>query len=72
MSAEKIAADIIDRIQDGEYEQGSRLPTYRELAVLYSVSESTIANVIVRLKVAGWVEGSQGRAVFVAYQDDEG
>ena len=65
LSAEEIAADIADRIRRGDYGRGQKLETYRELAVLYQVSVSTIANMIVRLKVMGYVEGSQGRGVFV-------
>ncbi len=66
LSAEAIADDIADRIKRGDYEPGQKIETYQELANLYKVSTSTIANMIVRLKVAGWVIGSQGRGVFVA------
>ncbi len=65
LSAEQIADDLADRIERGEHKPGSRLPTYQEMAVLYGVSTSTIANVVVRLKVMGLVVGSQGRGVFV-------
>lgn len=65
-SAEEIAEDIADRIRRGDHKPGEKIETYQELANAYGVSTSTIANVIVRLKVAGWIEGSQGRGVYVA------
>lgn len=65
LSAEAIAADIVDRIRGGDYAPGQKIETYQELAVLYRVSTSTIANMIVRLKVMGYLVGSQGRGVFV-------
>jgi DNA-binding GntR family transcriptional regulator len=72
LSAEAIANDLADRIERGDrdHEPGSRLPSYLELANLYEVSVSTIANVIVRLKERGLVVGAQGRGVFVADKDD--
>lgn len=66
LSAEEIADDIADRIVRGDHAPGQRIETYQELAIAYGVSTSTIANVIVRLKLMGYVEGSQGRGVFVA------
>ncbi len=66
LSAEAIADDIADRIRRGDYEPGQKIETYQELANLYRVSTSTVANMIVRLKVMGYVVGAQGRGVFVA------
>lgn len=38
----EIAEDIAARIDPGEYPPGSRLPSHRELAALYSVTTATI------------------------------
>lgn len=65
MSAKAIADDLADRIGRGQYPPGSRLPTYHELADLYSVGETTITTVILMLKQRGVVVGAQGRGVFV-------
>lgn len=65
MSATEIADDLADRIRRGEYEPGSRLPTYLELATLYGVGETTITTVVRLLKDRGVVVGAQGRGVFV-------
>lgn len=66
MSAAQIADDIADRIAAGEYRPGTALPTYRELAVLYSVGRTTVSVVILMLKERGLVVGEPGRGVFVA------
>ncbi len=66
MSAAEIADDLADRIRDGEPPPGSKMPSYHELAVLYGVGTTTIANVMTVLKERGLVVGYQGRGVYVA------
>lgn len=61
----QIADDLAERVKTGEYEPGARLPTYEELAALYSVSRSTAQRAIVLLEDRGVVRGHQGRGVFV-------
>lgn len=56
---------MAERIEAGEYPPGSRLPTYRELADLYSVSYATAQRAIGTLRDRGIVRGQQGRGVFV-------
>jgi DNA-binding GntR family transcriptional regulator len=69
MSAIEIADDLEDRIIRGEYAKGEQLPTYQQLARLYNVSDSTIFQVIVRLKERGVVVGVRGRGTFVPEDD---
>lgn len=65
MSVTQIADDMIERIYGGEYPEGERLPTYRELGDVYSVSFSSIAKVIWILRDRGLVIGVPGVGVFV-------
>lgn len=65
LSAAQIADDLESRIHRGNYPRGSKLPSYRELAVEYQVGITTISNVIALLKDRGVVYGEQGRGVFV-------
>lgn len=65
MSYAAIAADIAARIDTGEYPPGSRLPTYAQLADLYSVSLASIRRAIGQLRDDGVVEGHPGKGVFV-------
>lgn len=65
MTSAQIAEDLTARIEAGEYEPGTQLPTYHTLSQLYSVSYATIARVIVLLRDRGVVIGIPGRGVFV-------
>jgi GntR family transcriptional regulator len=66
MSYIEIAEDIAARIRAGEYQPGDRLPRTKELAELYSVSDTTAYRAVSLLRFQGVVVGSQGRGVFVA------
>lgn len=70
MGAAAIVDDLTDRIRSGQYLPGSRLPSYAELAALYSVSESTIAKVVLVLRERRVVEGQKGRGLFVPERRD--
>jgi GntR family transcriptional regulator len=61
-----IALDLERRIIAGEYPPGSRLPSYRELADLYSVSPTTAQAAIRELRAMRYTETVLGRGVFVA------
>lgn len=61
-----IAADITSRIKAGEYEPGARLPSYAQLADLYSVSVSTAARAVALLRDRGVAVGAPGRGVYVS------
>ncbi|WP_233604565.1 winged helix-turn-helix domain-containing protein [Micromonospora sp. HM5-17] len=53
---QRVMDDLTARIRSGEYPPGVRLPSRRELAVAYGVSEQTIRNATYRLAVAGLLE----------------
>lgn len=65
MSAEQIAEDMTQRIIDGEYPLGTKLPSYRELGDIYSVSFGTITKVIWILRDRGYAIGVRGVGVYV-------
>lgn len=48
-----------------KYPPGSRMPTHRELAVLYDMGMTTITNVMRVLRERRLVVGRQGKAVYV-------
>nr|MDT0661625.1 GntR family transcriptional regulator [Micromonospora sp. DSM 115978] len=72
MGYRRIAADLRDRITSGEYPAGERLPTYAELATLYSSSVSTVQRAIMLLQMEGVVVGVQGAGLYVAEEKGEG
>jgi DNA-binding GntR family transcriptional regulator len=66
MGYRAIADDLHQRVKGREYEPGTRLPSYPELAALYSVSISTAQRAISLLVDRGVVITSPGRGLFVA------
>jgi DNA-binding transcriptional regulator YhcF (GntR family) len=61
----QIADDVAARIATGEYRKGAELPSYRELAELYSVSVATASRAYGLLRDRGTVVGEPGRGMFV-------
>lgn len=61
----QIAADMQERIERGEYAPGTQIPTYDQLAELYSVHKTTAARAVALLRERRLVEGAPGRGVFV-------
>jgi GntR family transcriptional regulator len=66
MSYLAIADDIRARVTTGEYRPGERLPSYAQLADLYSVSLATVRRAVRLLRQQGVVEGYPGKGVYVA------
>jgi GntR family transcriptional regulator len=67
----QIADDLEDRIRVGDYPVGARLPSYPELAELYSVSRATIALAVALLKDRGVAVGHSGLGVYVMRVPDK-
>jgi GntR family transcriptional regulator len=65
LSYRGIANDLAERIRIGEYPPGSKIPSYRQLATLYSVHISTAQKAVMALEERGVVVGVPGRGVFV-------
>lgn len=63
----QIADDLEARMDSDppQYPPGAELPSYRELAEIYSVHPSTIAKSISLLRDRGRVYGHAGRATYV-------
>lgn len=61
----QIADDLTERIRRGEYPPGQQLPSYTQLATLYSVSPATAARAYALLRDRGTVESAAGRGMFV-------
>jgi GntR family transcriptional regulator len=66
----RIMDDIQRRIATGEFPVDQRLPTARDLAVQYGVSEGTVRKAIDLLKDRGVLIGHQGVGVFPAATGD--
>ena len=60
-----IAAQIKEKIQDGSYRAGERLPSERELAEKLTVSRPSVREALIALEIEGWVDVRVGTGVFV-------
>ncbi|WP_328651261.1 winged helix-turn-helix domain-containing protein [Micromonospora sp. NBC_00330] len=63
---DELLDDLLKKIKDGTYAQGSQLPSGRVLADEYDVSQSTISRAVAKLRKEGVLVGRPGRGVFVA------
>jgi GntR family transcriptional regulator len=66
-----IADDIRGQIEAGDLPPGTKLPTKRELATRYKVSGQVIDAAMIVLRTEGWVEGQQGKGVYVAARPEK-
>ncbi|MEO9820219.1 MAG: FadR/GntR family transcriptional regulator [Paracoccaceae bacterium] len=63
---ERVADQLRERIQKGDYAPGTQLPTENALVDLFGVSRTVIREAISSLRVDGLVTAHQGRGVFVS------
>ncbi|MGK5729748.1 GntR family transcriptional regulator [Streptomyces sp. URMC 124] len=63
----RIAADLVRRIQSGEWPSGAQLPSRVTLASEYSVHEQTIRLAVTLLRRRGILEGEQRQRLYVAH-----
>ncbi|MFG2053934.1 winged helix-turn-helix domain-containing protein [Micromonospora sp. NPDC048930] len=63
---DELLDDLLKKIKNGTYPPGSQLPSGRESADAYDVSQSTISRAVARLREQGVLVGRPGRGVFVA------
>jgi GntR family transcriptional regulator len=72
MTYRQIAEDLTRRIEAGEYAStGGKLPSYKELADLYSVSVASIQRAIGLLNDRGTTVGVSGVGVWAADKPQE-
>lgn len=62
----KIINDIRQQIATGQLHPGDKLPSIAQLMGKYECSDTPVKTALGRLQDAGWVEGHQGRGVYVA------
>ncbi|MBX3031251.1 MAG: FadR family transcriptional regulator [Chloroflexi bacterium] len=69
--AEAAAAQIRDRIEDGHFGHGERLPSERDLADGLGISRAVLRESLRSLESLGYVESSLGRGTFVVDPSDQ-
>lgn len=63
--AQQVMNDLVERIRDGTYRPGQRLPTEPELMTEQGVSRSVVREAMSRLQAAGLAETRHGIGTFV-------
>lgn len=64
--ADRLVADLGERIRSGQLSPGSRLPTETELGETFGVSRTVVREAVARLSADGLVEARQGAGMFVS------
>lgn len=62
----QVAAIVVQRIEDGTYPAGSKVPSVVELSTEFEVASSTAQKVMAHLKAEGLVRTEVGLGSFVA------
>lgn len=70
-TSERLAEILMKKIQDGELENGYRLPPQRELAQLFGVGMSSVREAIKTLNVMGYIDVQHGRGTFVVFPPED-
>ncbi|MFF0231213.1 winged helix-turn-helix domain-containing protein [Micromonospora sp. NPDC005254] len=63
---DELINDLLRRIEVGEFQHGSKIPSTQQLSDHYDVSVSTIHRAVAVLREQGVLVGRPGRGVFVA------
>lgn len=61
----QVKADIVERINSGEYVLGEKIPSLRSLATQHAVAELTVHAAVKELQYEGVLESVSGRGTFV-------
>src|ERR1700754_2762882 len=67
---DKIYGDILNRILEGEYKEGERLPTEHALAERFETSRPTVREALARLRADGIIVTRHGSGTTVARRPD--
>lgn len=62
---EQIQNDIIQKIQNGIFQEGDRVPSERELMDTWKVSRITVTKALTELSLEGYISRIQGKGSFV-------
>lgn len=66
----QVAAVITDRIADGSYPVGSRVPSVVELSTEFGIAASTAQKALTHLKAEGLIRAEVGLGSFVAERSE--
>ena len=62
---EIIISEIVQHVKSGELKPGDKLPTEREMSLMFGVGRSSIREAIKGLVLSGYLESAQGKGTFI-------
>ena len=62
---EIIINEIVQHVKSGELKPGDKLPTEREMSLMFGVGRSSIREAIKGLVLSGYLESAQGKGTFI-------
>ncbi|RAO61793.1 Exu regulon transcriptional regulator [Micromonospora saelicesensis] len=62
----QVARDIRQQVSSGQLKPGDKLPSFAALCEHCKVSNTVIRASMLLLKAEGWIDGRQGKGVYVA------
>lgn len=69
--ADVLKQTLLANLREARWQPGERLPTEREMCVLYQVGRSTVRRVLTEMKSMGLITQTVGRGTFVAPQQPQ-
>src|SRR3546814_9241764 len=66
-----ISNDIVDRIRNGEYLPGDKIPSENEIINRYSVSNTTARKALLDIELRGWAKRVKGKGTFVLNRTED-
>lgn len=69
--SDEVFIQLKRHIEDGTYEAGTKLPTEKELGVIFQVSRQPVREALRSLNALGYIEPRQGEGSFVTYDKSE-
>jgi len=66
-----ISLDIIERIRNGEYLPGDKVPSENEIIHRYRVSNTTARKALLEIELKGWAKRIKGKGTFVLNRTED-
>jgi GntR family transcriptional regulator len=67
----QISKEIIQQIENGDFQPGDKIPSENELIKIYSISNTTARKSLLELELNGWVNRIKGKGTFVINRSED-
>lgn len=67
----QISKEIVQQIENGDFQPGDKIPSENELIKMYSISNTTARKSLLELELNGWVNRIKGKGTFVINRSED-